>query len=61
MTENEDEWIDDEDLLMEAARYAISSGINRNRFMSQSKRAWYEAEAENRGREMERARLKNVG
>jgi hypothetical protein len=61
MTEKEDEWIDDEDLLMEAARYAIRSGISRNRFMSQSKRAWYEAEAENRGREMERARLKKAG
>jgi hypothetical protein len=37
---------DDEDLLMEAARYAVKLGCLRNRFMMLSKRAWDRAATE---------------
>jgi hypothetical protein len=41
-----DDEIEDEDLLMEAARYAIKVNCSRNRFMSLAKRAWYHAAME---------------
>lgn len=38
--------IADEDLLIEAARYAVEIGCERNRFMSLAKKAWYQAAIE---------------
>jgi hypothetical protein len=47
---DDDEWIDDEDLLIEAARYAVrTNDVSRNAFMKAAKRAWYRAAIE-RGR-----------
>lgn len=46
----DDDLIDDDQLLIEAARYAVKSGVQRNRFMTQAKRAWFQADAEERGR-----------
>lgn len=41
-----DDFIEDEDLLMEAARYAVKIDCQRNRFMTLAKRAWYQAATE---------------
>jgi hypothetical protein len=46
MSNNNDDFIADEDLLMEAARYAVKIDCNRNRFMSLAKRAWFLAATE---------------
>jgi hypothetical protein len=45
MSENDD-WIDDEDLLIEAARYAVKIGFHRDHFMSLAKQAWFKAATE---------------
>jgi HicB family len=50
----DEEFIDDENLLIEAARYAFAGGVGRNNFMSQAKRAWDQADAEDQGRGGER-------
>jgi hypothetical protein len=42
----DDDLIDDEDLLIEAARYAVKINCARNRFMSLAKRAWFQAATE---------------
>jgi hypothetical protein len=44
--DNNNDWIDDEDLLIEAARYAVKIDCNRNRFMTLAKRAWFQAATE---------------
>jgi hypothetical protein len=41
-----DEFIDDDDLLIEAARYAVKRKIARERFMKLAKQAWYQATTE---------------
>jgi hypothetical protein len=41
-----EEWIDDEDLLMEAARYAVKIKCDHNKFMSLAKRAWFQSASE---------------
>lgn len=43
-----EDFVDDEDLLIEAARFAIKTSTSRNNFMSLAKRCWYQAEAEHR-------------
>lgn len=52
--------IDDEDLLMEAARYAIKVDCSRNRFMNLAKRAWYQAAIE-AGQEVSTPKLRISG
>jgi hypothetical protein len=46
MSDQSDDFIEDEDLLMEAARYAVKIKCERNRFMTLAKRAWYQAAVE---------------
>jgi hypothetical protein len=48
-----DDYIYDEDLLLEAARYAITQKTSRNQFMKLAKQVWYKADAEWRGRRWE--------
>ena len=55
---DDDEFIDDENLLLEAARYAVRQGVQRNKFMTLAKRCWFEADAERRGAEWERRRIR---
>jgi hypothetical protein len=43
---SDNDWINDEDLLMEAARYAVKINCQRNRFMTLAKRAWFQAAIE---------------
>ena len=46
MTDSDDEYVHDEDLLIEAARYAIWKGQNRDLFMHRAKKCWYKAATE---------------
>ena len=46
MTDGDDEYVHDEDLLIEAARYAIRKRQNLELFMSLAKRCWYKAATE---------------
>lgn len=46
MTAQDEDWIDDDELLIEAARYAVKINCSRNRFMSLAKHAWYQATTE---------------
>jgi hypothetical protein len=39
-------YVEDEDLLIEAAHYAVSINCGRNRFITLAKRAWREAAVE---------------
>ena len=43
---DDDEYITDDELLIEAARIAFRTGIRRNRFMTLAKQCWDQAEAE---------------
>jgi hypothetical protein len=40
---SDDEYITDDELLIEAARYAIAQKIQREAFIKQAKQAWYKA------------------
>jgi hypothetical protein len=42
----DDDLIEGEDLLIEAARYAVQIECPRNRFMSLAKKAWFQAATE---------------
>lgn len=48
LTDSADEFINDEELLIEAARYAVRIGVSRDAFMTQAKKAWFAAANEAR-------------
>jgi hypothetical protein len=43
---DDDEYIDNENLLIEAARYSIAMRQSRNMWMKRAKQCWYKAAAE---------------
>jgi hypothetical protein len=57
---DEEAWVNDNDLLMEAARYAVSQKWSRSKFTNRAKRCWELADAEARGAAWERERAKNA-
>jgi hypothetical protein len=43
---DDDDFVFDEDLLIEAARFAVLRRVQREQFISLAKKAWYQADAE---------------
>jgi hypothetical protein len=56
----DDDFIDDEDLLIEAAKYAVKQGVSRNAFMSRAKKAWFEADTYRRGVDRQRSKTRQA-
>jgi hypothetical protein len=58
MNNDDEEWVFDEDLLIEAARVAVKIKQSRDRFMSLAKKAWFQAAVE-AGRDPQTLRKRN--
>lgn len=46
MTDNDRDFVEDEDLLMEAARFALKINCQKNRFIGLARKAWFQAATE---------------